>query len=59
MRGFQECKGQSTRLEYDRERAGFVLKAGPHPFVVRGPTDETEAGHKNGNGTKPARRGTC
>jgi hypothetical protein len=58
MRGFLECKGQSTRLEYDRERADFVLKAGPHPFVVRKPTND-EAAHKNGNGTKPAGRAKC
>jgi len=59
MRGFLECKGQSTRLDYDRERADFFLKAEPHPFVVRKPFDETEAGHKNGNGTKPAGRAKC
>lgn len=59
MRGFLECKGQSTRLEYDRERADFVLKAGLHPFVVRKPIAEIEDGHKNGNGTKPAGRTKC
>ena len=37
MRGFQEIRGQCIRLDYDRERADFVLKAGPHPFVVRKP----------------------
>ena len=59
MRGFLECKGQSTRLEYDGERADFVLKAGLHPFVVPKPIAEIEAGHKNGNGTKPAGRTKC
>ena len=59
MRGFLECKGQSTRLEYDGERADFVLKAGPHPFVVRKPIAENEAGHKNGNGAKPVGRAKC
>jgi hypothetical protein len=59
MRGFLECKGQSARLEYDLERANFVLKAGPHPFVVRKPTAKSEAGHKTGNGAKPARRAKC
>jgi hypothetical protein len=59
MRGFLECKGQSTRLEYDLERANFVLKAGPHPFVVQKPTAKNETGHKNGNGTKPAGRAKC
>ena len=34
MRGFQEIRGQSIRLDYDRERAEFGLKAGPAP--VRG-----------------------
>jgi hypothetical protein len=59
MRGFLECKGQSIRLEYDRDRAGFVLKAEPHPFVVRKPSDETRAEHKNGNMTKLAGRAKC
>ena len=35
MRSFQEFKGQSTRLDYDRERAEFVARPEPHPFVVR------------------------
>jgi hypothetical protein len=54
MRNFLEFKGQSIRLDYDRERAEFVLKAGPHQFVVRKPPTEGEAKH-NGNGTEPAR----
>ena len=37
MRSFQEFKGQSTRLDYDRERGEFVVKLEPHPFVVRKP----------------------
>jgi hypothetical protein len=55
MRGFQEIRGQSIRLDYDRERAEFGLKAGPHPFVVRKPTTEVEARH-NCNGREQARR---
>jgi hypothetical protein len=35
MRGFQEFKGQSTRLDYNRERGEFVARPVPHPFVVR------------------------
>jgi hypothetical protein len=54
MRNFLEFRGQSIRLAYDRERAEFVLKAGPHPFVVRKPATEVEAKH-NGNGTEQAR----
>ena len=38
MRGFQEFKGQSIRLDYDRERADFLVKTEPHLFVVRKPT---------------------
>jgi hypothetical protein len=34
MRGFQEFKGQSTRLDYNRERGEFVATV-PHPFEVR------------------------
>ena len=34
MRGFQEFKGQSTRLDYNRERDEFVARPVPHPFVV-------------------------
>ena len=34
MRGFQEIRGQSTRLIYDRERANFVIKT--EPASVRG-----------------------
>ena len=34
MRRFLEFKGQNFRLEYDRNRADFVIKAEPHPFVV-------------------------
>ncbi|MGH6824837.1 hypothetical protein [Methyloceanibacter sp.] len=55
MRNFLEFKGQSIRLAYDRERAEFVLKAGPHPFAVHKPAAETEVKH-NGNGTEPASR---
>ena len=59
MRGFQEIKGQSIRLVYDRERADFVVKAEPHPSWFASPRAENEAGHKNGNGTKPARKAKC
>jgi hypothetical protein len=34
MRKFQEFKGQSFRLDYDRDRAGFVIKTEPHPFLL-------------------------
>jgi uncharacterized Fe-S cluster protein YjdI len=59
MRGFQEIKGQSIRLVYDCERADFLVKTEPHLFVVRKPTAGNEAGHKNANRTKPARRAKC
>ena len=58
MRGFLEFKGQSIRLDYDRERADFVLKVEPHPFVVRKPATEVEAEHKTAT-AKPARRHRC
>ena len=37
MRDFQEIRGQSIRLVYDRERADFVIKTEPHRFAVRKP----------------------
>jgi len=40
MKSFQEFKGQSTRLDYDRERGEFVARPEPHPFVVRKDTRE-------------------
>ncbi len=40
MRRFLEFKGQSFRLDYDRDRADFVVKTEPHPFVVRKPATE-------------------
>ena len=55
MRNFLEFRGQSIRLDYDRELAEFVLKAGPHPFAVRKPATEVAAKH-NCNGTEQARR---
>ena len=58
MRSFLEFKGQSIRLDYDRERADFVLRAEPHPFVVRKPATEVEAKH-NGDAAEPARRHRC
>jgi hypothetical protein len=58
MRNFLEFKGQSIRLDYNRERAEFVLKTGPHPFVVRKPATEVETKH-NGDATEPARRHRC
>ena len=42
MRCFVEFKGQSARLDYDRERSDFVAKALPHPFLVRKPAAEVE-----------------
>ena len=35
MRNFQEFKGQSTHLDYNRERRKFVARPEPYPFVVR------------------------
>ena len=35
MRRFLEFKGQSFRLDYDRDRADFVIKAEPHPFLLK------------------------
>jgi hypothetical protein len=55
MRNFLEFRSQSIRLDYDRERFEFVLKAGPHPFVVRKPATEVEAKH-NCNGRKQVGR---
>ena len=43
MRGFQEIRGQCTRLTYDRERANFVIKTEPHRFAVRKPDSEVDA----------------
>ena len=34
MRRFLEFKGQSFRLDYDRDRADFVIKTEPHPFLL-------------------------
>ena len=34
MKRFQEFKGQSIRLDYNRERGEFVARPVPHPFVV-------------------------
>jgi hypothetical protein len=42
MRGFQEFKGQSTRLDYNRERGEFVARPVPHPFVVRSAASEVK-----------------
>jgi len=43
MKGFLEFKGQSARLDYDRERGEFVAKAEPHSFVVRKCATDVEA----------------
>ncbi len=56
MRGFLEFKGQSTRLDYDRERGEFVAKAEPHPFVVRKPATEVEVEPNDGDCTESAKR---
>ena len=42
MRGFQEIRGQCTRIIYDRERANFVIKTEPHRFAVRKPDSEVD-----------------
>ena len=34
MRRFLEFKGQSFRPDYDRDRADFVIKTEPHPFLL-------------------------
>jgi hypothetical protein len=34
MRRFLEFKGQGFRLDYDRDRADFVIKTEPHPFLL-------------------------
>jgi hypothetical protein len=54
MRGFQEIRGQSTRLVYDRERASFVITLEPHHFTAGNADIAVEARHNNGNGSKPA-----
>jgi hypothetical protein len=56
MRGFQEIKGQSIRLAYDRERADFLVKTEPHPFVVREPAIEVQAKRKHCDRRETARR---
>ena len=56
MRNFLEFRGQSIRLDYDRERAEFVLKAGPHPFVVHKSATEAEDESKHRNGNAHARK---
>src|SRR5262245_1169175 len=66
MRGYQEQKGQRTRLGYDRQRAEFVTKAEPHPFVVRNAASEVQIEAKEPTGRLgigeasrlPARSGT-
>ena len=35
MRGYQEYRGRSIRLVYDRECGEFVYRVEPHPFLVR------------------------
>ena len=35
MRGYQEYRGRSIRLVYDREQGEFVYRVEPHPFLVR------------------------
>ena len=42
MRRFQEFKGQSTRLDYDRECGEFVARPVPHPFVARNAASEVQ-----------------
>ena len=59
MRGFLEFKGQSIRLDYDRSAPISSSRSGRIRSWLRKPTAENEAGHKNGNGTKPARRAKC
>lgn len=59
MRGFEEIKGHTIRLVYDRDRADFVVKVEPHLFVVRNPETEAESGHNGGNGKMPTRRTKC
>ena len=47
MRGFQEFKGQSTRLDYNRERGEFVARPVPHPFVVCSAASEVKTEPKS------------
>jgi hypothetical protein len=56
MRGFQEIKGQSIRLVYDRERADFVVKTEPHLLVVRESATEVQAERKRCDHRETARR---
>jgi len=44
MRGYQETRGRSFRLVYDRERAEFVYRVEPHPFLARVPMAEVGTG---------------
>lgn len=59
MRGFQEIKGQSVRLVYDRDNANFRLETGPHLFLVGKPATEVKPEYKNGNGATTARTSKC
>jgi hypothetical protein len=44
MRRLQEFKGQSTRLDYNRERGEFVARPVPHPFVARNAASKVLSG---------------
>ena len=44
MKSFLEFKGQSTRLDYDRERAVFVTKVAPHPSWFASPRPKSRSG---------------
>ena len=47
MRSIQEFRGQSTRLDYDRERGEFVARPEPHPFTVTKPLrDHVQRGRR-------------
>ena len=56
MRGYQEIKGLSIRLVYDRKRGEFVYRVEPHPFLVRMSEAEVGSGHKGGNAKAPSDR---
>ena len=52
MRSFQEFKGQSTRIDYDRKRAEFVVRPVSHPFTTRNAVSEVQNGHKKPGGSR-------
>jgi hypothetical protein len=58
MRGFQEIRGHTVRIVYDRARADFVAKVEPHLFVNK-PKIEARPRHNGANGKVSAGKDKC